>query len=411
MDARQAHLRLWLRLLAARGVQELVLVNHPSPNEVPLPMTLFSMSTLTRLYIGVWKFPDAAGLQGAYFPHLRELGICSVAVENGDIDAVVARSPVLEILNIQGTMKGVRLCLVSNSLRCVQICAFVLESVHVLSAPCLERLILSECLNPAGGSCTRVKISNVPKLSLFGYVEPSKYALEIRDTAIMAGIKTSARMMVTSVKTLSLKVRFGVHSDVKMVPAFLKCFPNVEALHIQSGKCDQPAGKLNVKFWEEVDPIISVRLRIKVMTFLDYRAQQDEIAFLQYIFQNAQALKYVLVSAINPRYTSLSMDDMTSTLYGMSDELWLTKFSFAIGGTHGPEGGEPWTFRRGANFSESDPLAPVKFIIRAVPETDQQKPQAGKTQKQKTHAGKTQKQKTHAGKTSQQKPQAGKCRN
>jgi hypothetical protein len=47
-----------------------------------------------------------------------------------------------------------------------------------------------------------------------------------------SGIKTTASMMVTSVKILSLKVRFGVHNDVKMVPVFLKCFPNVEALHI-----------------------------------------------------------------------------------------------------------------------------------------------------------------------------------
>ncbi|KAM0848414.1 hypothetical protein ACQ4PT_054409 [Festuca glaucescens] len=370
MGEHQAHLRLWLRLLAARGVQELVLVNRPLPSDVPLPKTLFTISTLTRLYIGVWKFPDAAGLGGASFPHLRELGICSVAVESGDIDLVVARSPALEILNIQGTMKGVHLRLISKSLRCVQICAFVLESVEVVSAPCLERLILSECLSPAGGSCTTVKIGNVPKLSLFGKLETGKYALEIQDTVIMAGIKTSPSMMVTSVKTLSLKVRFGVHNDVKMVPAFLKCFPCLEALHIMSEKCDQPAGKLNLEFWEEVGPIVGVRLRMKVMTFLDYRAQQDEIAFLQYIFQNAQVLKYVLVSAVNPRYTPLSTDDMFSTLYAMSDELWLSKFSFAIGGTHGPEGG---------------------------PETHQQKPQAGKTRQQKPQAAKTRQQKPKAG--------------
>ncbi|KAK1626596.1 hypothetical protein QYE76_000911 [Lolium multiflorum] len=410
MGEHPAHLRLWLRLLAARGVQELVLVNRPSPSgdvPVPLPKTLFTISTLTRLYIGVWKFPDAAGLGAASFPHLRELGICSVAVETGDIDLVVARSPVLEILNIQGTMKGVHLRLISKSLRCVQICAFVLESVEVVSAPCLERLILSECLSPAGVSCTTVKIGNAPKLTLFGKLETGKYALEIQDTVIRAGIKTGPSMMLTSVKTLSLKVRFGIHNDVKMVPAFLKCFPCLEALHIMSGKCDHPAGKLNLEFWEEVGPIVGVRLRMKVMTFLDYHAQQDEIAFLQYIFQNAQVLKYVLVSAVNPRYTPLSNDDMFNTLYGLSDDLWLSKFSFAIGGTHGPEGGEPWTFQRGANFSDSDPLAPVKFIIRAAgPETHQQKPQADKTRQQKPQAAKTRQQKPQAAKNRQQKPQA-----
>lgn len=39
-------------------------------------------------------------------------------------------------------------------------------------------------------------------------------------------------MILTIVKVLSLKVRFGVHDDINMVPAFLRCFPNVEALHI-----------------------------------------------------------------------------------------------------------------------------------------------------------------------------------
>uniref|UniRef100_A0A453JQB9 F-box/LRR-repeat protein 15/At3g58940/PEG3-like LRR domain-containing protein n=1 Tax=Aegilops tauschii subsp. strangulata TaxID=200361 RepID=A0A453JQB9_AEGTS len=308
----------WLRLLAARGVQELVLVNRPWPREVRLPKTLFTISTLTRLYIGVWKFPDAAGLQDASFPHLRELGIFSVSVEDGDIDAVVTRSPALEILNIQGSMKGVRLRLVSNSLRCVQIRSFAMESIDVVNAPRLECLLVSECLDPAGGSCTRIKIGHVPKLKLLGYLEPGKFVLEIQDTVIMvihiqppndlstllefakiavqcaiilsefgpfqAGIKTNASMMVTSVKTLSLRVRFGVYDDVKMVPAFLKCFPNVEALHITSEKCDQLTGKFDLEFWEEVGPIVSVFLRLKVITFCEYRAKQDELAFLQYIF-------------------------------------------------------------------------------------------------------------------------------
>ncbi|KAF7070490.1 hypothetical protein CFC21_076014 [Triticum aestivum] len=299
MGAYQAQLKRWLRLLAARGVQELVLVNRPWLREVPLPKTLFTISTLTRLYIGVWKFPDAAGLQGASFPHLRELGICSVAMKDGDIDAVVARNPALEILNIQGSMKGVHLRLVSHSLRCVQICSFVMESVSVLNAPRLERLILSECLNPAGGSCIRVKIGNVPKLKVFGFLEPGKYVLEIQDTVIMAGIKTSASMMVTSVNVLSMKVRFGVYDDVKMVPAFLKCFPNVEALHITSEKCDQLAAKFDLSSGKRLV------------------SSQDELAFLQYILQHAMVLKYAVVQMVNPKFTSLSVDEMAYTIDNM----------------------------------------------------------------------------------------------
>jgi hypothetical protein len=38
--------------------------------------------------------------------------------------------------------------------------------------------------------------------------------------------------MLTSVKVLSVGVRFGVHDDVKMLHTFLRCFPNAERLHI-----------------------------------------------------------------------------------------------------------------------------------------------------------------------------------
>ena len=129
----------------------------------------------------------------------------------------------------------------------------------------------------------------------------------------------------------------------------------------QSEKCD---GKLNLKFWEEVGPIVSVRLRIKVMTYREYRAEQDELAFLQYIFQNALVLKYVLVQMANPRFTSRSLDEMSSSIYDMSDKKWVSKFLFVLGGTHGPEGGEPWNFKKGANFSNEDPIAPMKFILK-----------------------------------------------
>ena len=45
-------------------------------------------------------------------------------------------------------------------------------------------------------------------------------------------MKASPSTMATSVKILSLNVRFGNHTDGKMVLSFLGCFPNLKALHI-----------------------------------------------------------------------------------------------------------------------------------------------------------------------------------
>lgn len=110
------------------------------------------------------------------------------------------------------------------------------------------RRLLSECLSATGGFCTKV-IGDVAMLSLFRYLDPEKYALEIqRDChheldVFYAEIKTSASMTVRSVNTLILKVHFGVHNDVKMVPAFLKC----EALTSCLKSCDQPEVLYKVK--------------------------------------------------------------------------------------------------------------------------------------------------------------------
>ena len=40
-------------------------------------------------------------------------------------------------------------------------------------------------------------------------------------------------VVVPTVKTLALKLRFGVRNEAKVLPYFLRCFPNVERLHIE----------------------------------------------------------------------------------------------------------------------------------------------------------------------------------
>ncbi|KAI4970927.1 putative FBD-associated F-box protein At5g22720 [Hordeum vulgare subsp. vulgare] len=360
MDSGRAKLKRWLRLMAAKGVQELVLVNRPCPREVHLPGTLFRIATLTRLYVGIWKFPDVASLGDASFPNLRELGILSVVLENGDVEAVVARSPVLEILNIQGSMKGLSLRLDSQSLRCVQICDSVMESVVMVDTPRLKRLILYKVrgsLNPASGLRTGINIANAPNLKAFGYLEPGKHAFEAGGTIIMYGVKPSASTMFTSVTKLSLNVRFGVHEDAKMVPTFLKCFPNVSSLHIRCERCDEPTGKLELKFWDEVGPIVSIMLRIEIMTIREFRGEEGEIAFVKYFLQNARVLRHAVFIFPNPDLSSISRakgrsiaGNLTSLTWGSTQGCGIMAY-----GSADPEGGRPWCFKTGADFSR-DPF-------------------------------------------------------
>uniref|UniRef100_A0A0E0KN62 F-box/LRR-repeat protein 15/At3g58940/PEG3-like LRR domain-containing protein n=1 Tax=Oryza punctata TaxID=4537 RepID=A0A0E0KN62_ORYPU len=190
-----------LRFLAAKGVDDLILVNRPWPLEAPLPAAILRISTLTHLYIGMWKFPDMTGLPtNTAFPNLRELGIYTVAMKKDGrkIEFLVARYPVLETLNIQGSNKqALRLRLEP-------------PNISVVDAPCLKRLVLYAC-SSKDDFCARVKIGHAPRLCLLGNLATGFQMLEIHDTSdCSAGIRSSPSALFTSVKILGLNVNFGV---------------------------------------------------------------------------------------------------------------------------------------------------------------------------------------------------------
>ncbi|TVU34404.1 hypothetical protein EJB05_16236, partial [Eragrostis curvula] len=82
-------------------------------------------------------------------------------------------------------------------------------------------------------SPTWVRIGYATKLKVLGYLEPSIHQLVIGGTVIGSGTKMTPSTMVPSVKILAIKVRFGVRKEAKMLPTFLRCFPNVETLHVE----------------------------------------------------------------------------------------------------------------------------------------------------------------------------------
>jgi hypothetical protein len=51
--------------------------------------------------------------------------------------------------------------------------------------------------------------------------------------ASKAETKASTHTTVSSVQMLAVQLQFGVRSEVKMLPSFLKCFPRVETLVVE----------------------------------------------------------------------------------------------------------------------------------------------------------------------------------
>ncbi|KAK3145248.1 hypothetical protein QOZ80_4AG0326160 [Eleusine coracana subsp. coracana] len=318
MDDDRSQLARWLQHLAVKGVEELDLVNRPWPFRLDehLPATIFSMAALTRLYLGFWRFPDTVSLpRGAAFPCLRELGFCNVSLEPRDIDFVLARSPVLETFHMQGHFFSRQLRLISRSLRCVKIFNSDLQSVALVKVPCLERLVVSGKIN----SCGSIEIGHAPALRLIGYLEPGKDVLQVGNTIIKAGTFVGPSAMVPTVKILALQMGLGTRNAAKMLISLLKCFPNVERLHILSKKTTESSGRLNLKFWQESGAIECIQSRIKVMVFHDFRGGRSELVFLKFFAEGARTLKRVVVVFAKGCLRSIAESDKVRALFSAKE--------------------------------------------------------------------------------------------
>ncbi|WVZ69837.1 hypothetical protein U9M48_018563 [Paspalum notatum var. saurae] len=262
---------------AASATTGRVLAHHPGPfgvvhltcsaftsRELPktrLPADILHCASLRRLFLGTWRFPDTAGAHRGpdVFPELKELGMCSTTMGDHDLDHMLACSPKLETLSLIFTIirpGGVRIC--SQRLQCMLFLTSTAEELAVLDAPCLQRLIMRESKNYGSDGMLVVKIDRAPELRVLGYLEPAAHRLQIGNVVISAETKESPSSILPSVKILGLKVNFSVFEEVNLIPNFLRCFPNVETLHIQSAfAAGEATGSHHAKFWPEVRHIVS----------------------------------------------------------------------------------------------------------------------------------------------------------
>ncbi|KAL6592717.1 hypothetical protein ACP70R_049392 [Stipagrostis hirtigluma subsp. patula] len=358
MASHRAEIARWLQLLADKGVQELAFINRPWPLDLPLPAAIFRCTSLTRLHLGVWRFPDTASLPRATaFPHLRELVLSLVVVEEQDLAFLLNRSPVLEDLTIIASQTAVCLRIVSRTLRCVQLGMCALADIRVVDAPRLERLFLWMTMGRRSEhELSHIKIGHAPNLRLLGHWQPEHHELEIGNTIIKAGTKMSASTMVPSVQMLALEVNFEARNEVKMVPCFLKCFPNVETLHVFSLNSDKPSGKVNLKLWREAGYIECVQWHVKKFVFQEFRGKRSELAFLKFIAESALVLEKMVVMVASKYFSSV--DDVNDKLQPLASAKWASeKCKLIVFKSPSTDGASPlWCFRIASDFAQSDPF-------------------------------------------------------
>nr|CAB3477509.1 unnamed protein product [Digitaria exilis] len=348
----------WLRRFADGGAEDLVLFNRPQPKGLYLPADVLRIASLRTLYLGFWTFPDIAGLPRgpAVFPHLREIGLFCVLISTGELEHLLACSPVLEKLAIVACFYFSHYVRIgSRSLQCLVFWKSLTYELAVVVAPHLQRLILlqdyPDLSNPSLRR-TRVRIGYTPGLSVLGYLEPGMHQLEIGGVSIESGTKMVPSTMVPSVKILALRVQFGIRKDAKMIPAFLRCFPSVETLHVMSHEADEPTGKLNLKFWQEVGSIDCLETHITKVVFDKFRGERCELAFLKFILERAQSLLKLVVVLANG--DQASVDEMLTKLKPLTTAKRASECPTLLAVAR--DGDSPWCFQRASDLSVSDPF-------------------------------------------------------
>ncbi|XP_047053704.1 putative F-box/LRR-repeat protein At3g28410 [Lolium rigidum] len=285
----------WPRLVAAKHTQELHLANRCQANDIlPLvPADILRCGSLEELLLGSWAFPvDLSRGAGVSLPNLRKLTLVTAAIEDRDLQHLITACTALEILKLAGTTaKRIHLC--SPSLRCATVTLSRDENLAVVDAPLLERLVLFLPATPA-----MVKIDRVANLRVLGHLDTRRlHRLQIRDTLIELNTMASTSTAIPSVRILAVTVNFVILREVKMLASFLRCFPNIDTLHIESALHDpsvtanEHSAELHASFWQGASPVECLRSHVKKMVIHEFRADQNEFEFLKFVAMNSQELQ------------------------------------------------------------------------------------------------------------------------
>uniref|UniRef100_J3L1K4 F-box domain-containing protein n=1 Tax=Oryza brachyantha TaxID=4533 RepID=J3L1K4_ORYBR len=304
MDQHGDALANWLRLLAAKGIGDLVFVNCPWPLDLDLPDSILRCASLRRLYLGVCRFPDTTGHPRGpdVFPHLQELGICHSIMKEKDIEHVLACCPLETFALVAGYCTPSRVPIESHSLRCVMRWWSMFEELAVVDAPCLERLILWGTHAGEDG-VIKITIGYAPRLTVLGYLDMGSNALQIGgNTVIKAGVtNVSPTARVPSVK------------------------------------------------------ILGIKSHIKKVVFDQFRGGINELEFIKFILERAQMLQKTvfLVDAENLTI----VDKATSTLKSLVSTDFASASEECALSMIGRRGGHPaLSYRRASDLSLSDPF-------------------------------------------------------
>ncbi|KAF8670896.1 hypothetical protein HU200_050161 [Digitaria exilis] len=248
-----------------------------------------------------------------------------VPSDDHDLHAVIPRCPVLETLAFALTQDYPRYVHIwSASLRCVVVWKSNLREVHRDDAPNVDRLLVE----PIADAATHIKIIKAPKLKILGYFDVGLHQLKIGNTVIKIDTKVKPSAMVRTLRTLALKVQFGVEDQVKLsVPS------------------EAPVND-DLEFWDQVGFTECVYSHLKKLVLEAVRGEESELAFANFIMERAQMLEdmHVLVHGSCSRDVVLSHLSSKGCVSPDAEVLVERR------------DGSAWAFQRTIDLLQSDPF-------------------------------------------------------
>uniref|UniRef100_A0A0D9X0J1 F-box domain-containing protein n=1 Tax=Leersia perrieri TaxID=77586 RepID=A0A0D9X0J1_9ORYZ len=287
------------RVFRQKEVGDLVLIQNPLPFGFELPSEIFSCSGLGRLYLGFCQLPAMTTVSGPpVFKCLKELCLIQCIISDADLNTLFQHAPCLETLGLVLSKEhlsrpdlATQQVKIPCTLRLAVFWMCCLKEVKVDNAPRLEKLMLHNSLPDQQGATT-VSIISAPMLKVLGFLDLDQHELVINNHRIEVGLVWSAEATIPTLKILAVKINLAVEREVRLLAVLLRCFPNLETLHIMSmSTC--PVSSADVQIWESEASIECARFKLQTLVIHGFTGEDCEFQLVRYLSKEGMALSTI----------------------------------------------------------------------------------------------------------------------
>ncbi|TVU39654.1 hypothetical protein EJB05_13085, partial [Eragrostis curvula] len=274
--------------------------------------------------------PALSGLQATTtlsFPHLEQIAFWSVDISEDTLHGVLASSPALNALLLDGCTGFTNVRINSSSIKTFAVafpCALfsekqvTIQQVVIEDAPLLEKLI--PFCGWSGGGSFELRVVSAPKLRVLGSLSMMISKLELGSTVFKLThrrvnlvtrdeVSREERLVIEAVR-LSTKlptVKILALEDVDRIDVltnYLMCFPCLQKLYISASQGFRSAGH-----YDKLTSIECLELHIKKIVLKGYEGKRSDVRFAKFFLANAQALELFSIRFRNTSSYTMSNED------------------------------------------------------------------------------------------------------